>query len=377
MDSVSPNFSPSPAFLISQMSDPTSTLSSLCLPFLHQDISAEKFIQDNMVSTVLIPNMKKSILNHELESLNGIPDLIKIIIDNLGEEMLDQIKNEILDSIITTYLNSSDGEEEKFLDLYCDSVSSISSRFRDDILVEAIFKYSTSEVVKLRVLSVAIITLVRKNYRIINQFQTLASDSDPLVRVKVINSLVTCTFRDHIIEPILNAGAHDESDLVRNAAASVFGYITPHMTDTYIGLLHDPKTTVSALSCFSQMVSFSEFGQFFSAFTEAIKNFPETAAKVLVEIAPLVDPSEHRLLYKCAKMLRNVPTFVQSFHQFAQCFGNKKRFLRFFYNHEMSNEIRKLYAQQLKYFANEIELNDYLNQTYFEEMIPKKRLLTS
>ena len=112
--SISSSFSPSPAFILSQMSDPTSLLSNLCSPFLTREISVENFGED-MVQILLIPNVKASILNCEFDNFKNIPELVKIIVDNLGEKQVDIIKAEILESIIEIYLNEKREREEHII----------------------------------------------------------------------------------------------------------------------------------------------------------------------------------------------------------------------------------------------------------------------
>lgn len=356
--SISSSFSPSPAHMLSQMSDPTSLLSNLCSPFLTREISVENFGED-VVQILLIPNVKSSILNREFDSFKNIPELIKIIVDNLGEKQIEIVKKDILESIIDIYLaKGSEDEERNIVNLYCDTISSISSRFRDDILVEYILLYSSSDNVKLRILAAILISLVRRNSRILSQFQMLVSDPSPEVRVTIVKSLPNYTFKEHLIESTLNFATNDESNLVRNAAASVFGILTPHLIEPYLVLLLDPETTVSALSCFQQMVSYSEFSIFYRSFIEVIKNFPKESSKSLLQIAPIVDPCEHRYLYKCAKMLRNEPTFVESFYQFTRCFYNKKKFLVFFDPKKMNNDTIKLYEKQWEFFMKDLDENN-------------------
>lgn len=370
--SISSSFSPSPAFILSQMSDPTSLLSNLCSPFLTREISVENFGED-MVQILLIPNVKASILNCEFDNFKNIPELVKIIVDNLGEKQVDIIKAEILESIIEIYLNEKrEREEHIIVNLYCDTVSSISSRFRDDILVEYILLYTSSDIVKLRILAAILISLVRRNSRILSQFQTLVSDPSPDVRVTIVKTLPNYTFREQLIESTLNSATEDESDLVRNAAASVFGFLTPHLIEPYLTLLLNPKTTVSALSCFQQMVCYSEFSVFYLSFVEVIKNFPKEAAKSLLQIAPIVDPCEHRYLYKCAKMLRNEPTFVESFYQFTRCFYNKKRFLVFFDHKKMNKSTIKLYEKQWEYFMKDLDENNFPTFSDFTTGVSQK-----
>ncbi|OHS96848.1 hypothetical protein TRFO_09743 [Tritrichomonas foetus] len=381
------NFPPSPTFILSQMSDPSTVLNSLCSPFLKEEISPDCFSL-SFVENVLIPNIQKTIIsddmnkentdtlpnsinpsaltnspfpgqNFTLDKFANLPKLIKIIVDNLDIEGLNLIESQILEFIVEIYLMATTPQiANNIIDLYCELLSSIPSKYRDDVLVDTINKYSTASDHRLRILAVNIISLVRKNERVVSQFITFSKDKIPTVRAAVINCLQNCNFDSPVIELILTNAAKDHSSRVRNAAASVFGFLTPHLTDEYLQLLKNPSTTESALDSFQAMANFSGFSPFFDTFILIISAFPNKCAKVLIEYSPFVDASEHRLLYKCAKKLRSNFYFIENLYTFSRVFSNKERFLKFFNIEKMTNwRERALYAKICIDFVDDFKID--------------------
>ena len=346
-ESSSGSFTPSPSLLLSQMSDPSAVLSTLCGPFLKREINPESFGISLVRS--LIPNIKKSLLNRDPNAFSSLPRLVKLSIDNLGEDGLSLVTNEILPQIIELYL-----VDHTFIDLYCESVSSIPARFRDDVLVDSITKNSISADPNMRILAASIISLVRRYNRVIPQFMALSADPNADVRIAIVKALPNCNFDSPVIESIVKDAANDVSVEVRRAISEVIGYVAPYLQDTYIKLFEDVETQESALSSLGIMTNFSGFEFFYDTFVKSFENFPDTAATTLLQITSFIDPSEHRLLYKCAKKLRTNITFIKNFYQFTRAFENRDRFLKFFSDESYKDvNVRIQYCIQAQLFIDD------------------------
>lgn len=354
MESSSGSFtpSPSPSFLFSQMSDPTQFITNLAAPFLNLSENNSLSLKPETFGSSfrsLIPNIKKPLLSNDTIASCSLLKLIRMSIDNLGEEGLNIVTNEILPQIVELYLQNS-----KFIDYYCQCLTSIPAKYRDNVLVDIITKYSMSNDYRYRVLGASLISLVRRHNRVISQFKNFSTDKNKNVRITIIKSLPNCNFDGMIIDSIVEDAAHDMSCDVKNAIACEIGYIAPHLTDLYIELLNDLTTQESALSCFSAMVNYSGFSIFFEPFFKIVSISPEKAASSLIQISAFVDPSEHRLLYKCAKSMRNNKEFISSFFQFTRAFSNREKFLKFFDIRYMKGfRERLLYCQQCQYFVED------------------------
>lgn len=350
LDSPSESFTPSPSLILSQMSDPSGLLSTLCAPFLKtaDDIINPDAFGLSLVRS-LLPNIMKTLQNKDQSAINTLPTLVKLSIDNLGQEGLDLFTNEVLPEIFNMYI-----KDPSYLDLYCQAVASISTKYRDDVLVDLIGHFSTSEDYRHRVLAASIIYLVRRHNRVLAQFRSLASDPNEKVRIAIVCSLPNCNFSEIVIDGVVTAAAHDISPKVKKAVAKEVGYVSPQLTDLYIKLLNDFDTQESCLTCFAAMVKYSGFSIFFESFLKIIENYPDQAALTLLQVAPLVDPSEHRLLYQSSKKLRHNKTFIINFYHFTRSFTNREPFLKFFKISRMPDwKERLLYCEQSQYFVED------------------------
>ena len=234
--SSSGSFSASPALLLSQMSDPTA-LNTLCRPFLAGESVFPETFGLNAVETYLMPNLKSAISNRETEKFVSVPKLVRIIVDNVGEEGLSLVVEDLLPTIVMHYLNDPAHYAHNFQDLYLNVLSSIPSRFRDDVLCDIISDFSASTDFRLRVMAVQVITLVRKHSRVSAVFKALSLDRIVNVRVSVVGALPNCNFDAPLIEYVLTNATRDFSFHVRNAAASVFGSVAPKLVGPYLELL--------------------------------------------------------------------------------------------------------------------------------------------
>ncbi|OHT14987.1 hypothetical protein TRFO_42792 [Tritrichomonas foetus] len=286
-------------------------LTNICAPFLQCDIRYDSFGASLVRS--LIPNIRNSLLNNDTNAFNSLPKLVKLSIDNLKEEGLNLVTDEILPELTELYL-----QDDSFIDLFCETISSVPARYRDDVLVDSISRNSMSNDYRLRILAASSISLVRRYNRVISHFRALAADIHPSVRITIIKSLSNCNFDEPIINSIVNDAIHDVNCEVKNSIAEVIGYIAPHLTDQYIQLLENPETQNNALLCFNVMVTSSGFSTFFDIVIKIIEKNPDKVFSAIFHAAPFIDPCEHRLLYMCAKKLRHNESFIRNLFHFTR-----------------------------------------------------------
>ena len=347
LGSSSGSYQSSPALTISQMSDP-SVVSTMCAPFLQ--LSADQFCLA-VVESGLIPNMKRAVQNGDLEKFHGIPNLVKIMVDNLGESGL-ALADDLLLTIASSY--GEHDRSDKYLTLFLESVSSVPSRHRDDVLVDFINRFSSSPDVSLRLLATNSIALVRSQSRVLEIFKTLASDCASIVRAGAVLALPDSTFDNETVNSIVMNACHDPSQEVRNAAASVIGSVAPDMTEPYESLLRDPETMMNALNSFSAMVEYSGLDPLFLAFTAAAHVYPEKCAMALIECSHIPGVADDGLLFRLAKRLRHVSTLISHLYDFSRHFQRRDEFLKMFRVDRMRKPgERLLYAEQAALFASE------------------------
>jgi hypothetical protein len=126
------------------------------------------------------------------------------------------------------------------------------------------------------------------------------------------------------------------------------------MSDGYLSLLTHRATMEGALASFLSMAQYGGFQLYFSAFSDCIRFFPEKCAEILIHLAPLVDPMEHLLLYKCAKLLRHCPVFLNQLYQFSRSFESKWPFMNFFKIERMKDRNERLImARQAELFVSD------------------------
>ena len=352
-ESSSGSFSSSPAHLVSQMSDPAA-LANLCSPFLAGDAMLPEAFRTSLVQTGLVPNLKKSIRNGEMAKFQNVPKLVRIICDNLGDEGLDMVVDDILPTIASCYFSVPNKDKRAFLDLYLNAVSSIPSRQRDEVLVNIISEFASATDFRKRVLAVHLITLVRRHHRVSAIFKDLSSDRVPSVRAVVVASLPNCNFDLPLIEEVLTNAARDYSFQVRNTAAGVLGPVEPKLVGLYVELLENSSTMERALDSFACMVEANGLGSILNAFMQAIRAYPEKCATVMVSYSSVIDSCEQKLWYKCAKLVRHVPTFIRKLYEFSKLFELRKLFLKFLNVKDMKDwRERWLYARQAALFASD------------------------
>ena len=345
--SSSGSFQSSPALLLSQMSDPT-VLTRASAPFM--PISPETFSLQ-IVETGLIPTIKHAIEHNEVDKFATIPKLVKIIIDNLDQAGITLV-DDLLMAIADCYVARQNKQD--YLDLFLNSISSVPSRCRDDVLVDFIDRFASSAAPELRVLAANSIAIVRRQASVIEIFTKLAVDEDEAVRSEIVVSLPDCNFDSETIDAVLENACVDASPRVRNAAASVIGTVAPHLTELYVSLLQSPETMATALDSFGAMVEYAGLAPLFLAFAHASQVYPEKCAVVLLECSHNPMVTDDNLLYRCAKLLRHVPAFITRLYEFSRCFEWRCGFLRLFRIDRMrSAEERLLYAEQAALFASE------------------------
>ena len=350
------SLSASPTLILSQMSDPT-TLSTLCSPFLHGIAISPDDFDLSHVKTDLIPSVKRTIITREVTKFANVPKLVKLIVDNFNTDGLSIVLDELLPTIVACNTSFPPVHAHDFQDLYLDALSALPSRVRDDVLVDVVTALSESPDFRLRILAVLVIMLVRSQSRVAMAFKSLALDRVPNVRSTAISALRNCNFDSFLVEYVLTNAARDFSFHVRNETASVIGFVAPKLVGPYLELLENSSTMERALDSLSLVVEENGLECLFNSLIRAIRAYPDKCAQLIVDCAVTgkIDASEHRLLFRLAKLLKHVPEFVVRLYQFSEVFEAKRRFLKFFTISRMRSMTEKvLYSQQAALFVKDL-----------------------
>lgn len=307
------------------------------------------------VSKSLVPHLKTGILSFHSPTLQSLPRLIKVVVLKLGENGLFLVKSELLITIERCYLLSDHKQSRQYMDLYCECISSLPTLYRDDTLVDSIDRNYASRDYRLRILAANLITLVRANSRVVLPFKVLSVDKVPQVRCAVLRSLVNSTFDSQLVESLMQNAVKDNSVIVRQVAAENFGIVAPHLLDEYLELLNNKSTTEYALRSFASVVNYHDFTSLFEDFNELIPMYPKLCASALIQMSTIVSDDEHRLLFRCAKLLRYEESFITNLHVFSSPFSNKEPFLEFFNaDYFCDAGITFLYAEQCLLFVPDL-----------------------
>jgi hypothetical protein len=299
---------------------------------------------------MLIPQIQNSILQADFVSLQNVPRLVRIIIDNYERDGLQITIDRVLSPIQSDYFASA---SSPLLDLYLDIVCSVPTRYRDDLMVELIERFGSATTPQSRILAANLIPLVRKAGRVTIFWRQLADDPDQKVRLEIIKKLPDCHFNCGDIESILNHAGESEDDEIRRTVALVVGTTAPQMINLYLKLLRHRPTMESALESLKLVCENSGFEILFRPFRDAIEFYPEKCTRILLQLVPIADPKDHMWLYKAARRLRHCHEFIKLLHFFSRFFDVKRPFLKFFKVSRMNNwKERLLYAEQCVHFVD-------------------------
>ena len=155
----------SPSFLISQLADPT-LVSRICHPFIQREISVDAFTI-TLVRETLVPSMKDLILKNDLQAMKSLPEMAKLLVDNLENEGLTLLEKEVFPALYRSLTASNSRHSETMMSLIAEIICKVSSRFRDNLLVDVIARNCGQNEAKLRALAAFLIPLVRSSDRVI------------------------------------------------------------------------------------------------------------------------------------------------------------------------------------------------------------------
>ena len=304
-----PDFPRSPTFLISQLPDPT-FVSQVCHPFMHCDIAPDSlnmdFIQDS-----LIPNIKKQIAEHDFQAMRSLPMIAKLIVDNLDRQGLTLLNEEIFPELYRCILLVPRLLLNDMIALVAEVICKISSRYRDDLMIDVIALSSTASETRLRILAAYLIPLVRESDRVLEYFQSLSEDPSAQVRIEVIKSLPNVCYDESITRSILLDAVRDVDAHINCAAACVFGEVAPQLISDYAKLLRNRATCRCALRGFTPVVIENGLRELISDFVYAAELEPEACASVLLDLAKDVDECDIPLFMDAVMKVRETETMLE------------------------------------------------------------------
>jgi hypothetical protein len=343
------SFSPFPPINHSRISNPA-LISTLCSAFGLDEIDSESFTI-SLVTEVFVDKIQSFISPTDFISLQAVPLLVRVVINEFGSDGVTLVFTRILPTIEEAYTASSGSR--RYLELYLDGISSVPGCYRERYVVGRIIQVVDSPNLHLRILSVHMITLVRRGCQVASAFLSLSRDCEAMVRIECLTMSKYCNFDETMLESVFREAAEDELECVRKAAAAVYGDVVPHYPGPYGALLSDPTTMCEALDSFISVAQYSGLDSVFVAFRVAVKAFPKRCARILLELAPIASPNDQPLLFKAGRLLKHCSTFVKSLFTFSRCFESVRPFSVFF-NVSKMRDVREriLYANQCFLFIS-------------------------
>lgn len=323
----------SPQLLLPEITDPN-FLNNICAPFYGDYISNENFTVE-FARNVIVPKAREHILSRDPATLKQVPTLVKLLIDNLHEDGLNLVTKEIFTSFEPLISHSNFSKRVTIVDTICETISHVSSRYRDKILIEMISIYSSKVESNFRILAAHLIPLVKKSQRVLNQFTALSLDRVIQVRQAVAKCLKDYIFDNQILKRTLFSLLKDQSLLVQRAAAANFGYIAPECINEYISLITNSDLAKAALKSMKAMVIANGFTPFYDAFQITMNYQPETSVVIVLNISRVVKKDELNMLFECAYKLRNSVALIQHLKKFSLVFEDKSCFLQILDPHDL------------------------------------------
>ena len=303
------DFPRSPTFLISQLRDPT-FVSQVCRPFTHCDIAPDSlnmdFIQDS-----LIPNVKKQIAEHDIQAMRSLPMIAKLIVDNLDRQGLTLLNEEIFPELYRCILVVPRSLLSDMITLVAEVICKISSRYRDDMMIDVVAIGASASETRLRILAAYLIPLVREADRVFTYFRSLSEDPSTQVRIEVIKSLPNVCYDESITRSLLLDAVRDVDARVNCAAASVFGDVAPQLVSDYGKLLRNRATCRCALRGFTSMVVENGLRELISDFMYAVELEPDACASALLDLAKDVDECDIPLFMEAVMKVRETETMLE------------------------------------------------------------------
>ena len=350
----------SPQLLLDELPD-ASYVSKLVEPITKTKIDNFGFQMD-FVEQQLLPGIKTIIKQGKKSTFSTIPALIRLILDNFGEESFGLIKNELHPIIISTILTGGPRKAQDVTDLFIEICSMIPRHFREDFVVDLIHKYSLDKDIKLRLLAVHLIPIVRDSDRVFDNFSALAHDSNPTIRGTIVSNLSNYTFEEDVIVDVIKDAISDPCIGVQQMAANIFGSIAPNLSKEFCQLLENPETVRNAFPSMPQVVAHTSFAEIFDSFLAALAFDKNDAALALLETVQSVPlKSEESLYIRAAKSLISFSPFAWRLHSFAQSFTDKSSFVELLDPSHVSDwRTRYALLKQCQEFLDDLDLSSLI-----------------
>lgn len=325
-----------PAFLMSQMSDPA-IVSAICSPFLNcqdnlvqnsgLDFTRQEAFSLHLVQTVLIPNIVQMINANNSEAMQNLPKLSELIISNFPNDGVDLIKNHILPALLNNYRSSASPTNSDSFNLISNIISTIPIENRDHITVDIISKISCEAETKMRLLALHLIPIVNDSNLVLVHFRSLSLDRAIPVKCELIKMLPECHFDQSFINYLLLNSIKDQNLSIRRAAASIYGKIAPYLLDTFTPLLENPDTVRAALKSVQPIVVKNGLKPLSTSFETACYLDHELSAAVVLNISRLVSEEEKPLVLHFAYLLKNTKNIITHLYKFSEVFSDKDFFV--------------------------------------------------
>ncbi|KAH0784960.1 hypothetical protein GPJ56_010906 [Histomonas meleagridis] len=317
-----------PAILLKQRKD-ADFFPQSCQPFTENNEKITS-LSLSVVINNLIPHIKQQIAQLNFDAIEGLPVLIRIFIDNLGEDGLNLVTNEILPALHEAFhLNNSAFAIKKLTNLISNTVCSIPPSHRDKVLTDIIAKDSSSNEAQFRSLAATLSQYVLDSDKIISYIRALLLDRVPQVKVDLLKALPNSNFDYEFIQYVIRNTIKDRNPKVRRETAPIIAKLCPNCYDLYQILFHDKDTAKSAFRNIKPIVKANGFKTVLPDFREGMKYEIESSAAALINLSRIIDESEQELLLNCCLDVKFSPIFIQHLYKFSLVFKEKDFFLNF------------------------------------------------
>lgn len=193
--------------------------------------------------------------------------------------------------------------------------------------IEEIKALALSTDVNDRIRAATIIPEINETEQTLTHFRLLSNDRVESVRTAIVDSLVKCKFDNSLILYILGNAVRDPSPVVRQHAALIYAKLAPTNLADYALLIKDPEVGKYALSCFTEITRVNGISSVVDIFEEAIKNFPDDCAAILLEICKMMKQEDEKYVVKMCMFLVKSTVFAWHMHEYAAYFTNREPFL--------------------------------------------------
>lgn len=335
----------SPSFNLSQLTD-SALVSSICSPFIGMEINKDAFCISFLTKS-LLPRIKDKIKEIDTESFKFIPEMAKLTIDNFGDEGLQIIHTSVLSEIINAIHLSGTKYTSIYIDLYRDTACRIPSKYRDQYVAKQIKTLAVSNDYKDRTLAATLIPIVSNTELVVAQFHTLSLDRVDYVCAAIVDILPKCSLDENVVSYVLTNAANDNSEIVKQRVADVFGCIAPKNLELFAQVLNDESAGRFAVRSIPQIAVANGISAIENLFKVAADNYPVESGAALFDMVKGASKEDQPILIQFTKMLIKNVTFVWHLYELSELFEDKEPFFEFL-SPAKAKDWRLRYALQIQ-----------------------------